>query len=137
MRRPLVAVAGSLAVLLAVATAAVAVVTIGQRDGGSGYGMHQMMNGESRWGDQDRPAGPRHWMHGAAVTTEYGYLTEMIAHHEEAVAAATELATLRPAADARLRTVDRGASQSAQIKQMKTWLADGAPADPPTSTTSP
>ena len=126
MRRPLVAVAGSLAVLLVVATAAVAAVTIGQRDGGTGYGMHQMMNGESRWGDQDRPAGPRQWMHGAAVTTEYGYLTEMIAHHEEAVAAATEL---RRSNRPQMRAFGQSivASQTAQIKQMKTWLAEWYP----------
>lgn len=126
MRRPLVAVAGSLAVLVALATAAIAVVANDQRDGGSGYGMHQMMNGQTRWGGNDGPPGPRPWMHGAAVTTEFGYLAEMVAHHEEAVAAATELQRSdRPQMRAFGRSIV--ASQTAQIDRMETWLAEWYP----------
>lgn len=123
MRHPLVAVAGSLVVLIAVATAAIGVVATGQRDGGLGYGMHQMMNGRTGWGDHDRQPGPRSWMHGAAVTTEFGYLTEMVAHHEEAIAAATELQRSdRP----QMRSFGRSivVSQTAQIDRMETWLAE-------------
>lgn len=126
MRRPLVVVAGSLAVLFAVATAAIAVIDNDGRDRGPGYGMGQMMTGQTRWGGQDRPSGPRHWMHGAAVTTEFGYLTEMVAHHEEAVAAATELQRSdRP----RMRAFGESivASQTAQIEQMDAWLAEWYP----------
>ena len=35
--------------------------------------------------------GPRAWRHGVAVDSEFGYLTEMVAHHQEAVAAAEQL----------------------------------------------
>jgi len=126
MRRPLVAVAGSLAVLFAVATAAFSLVNHDQRDGGFGYGMHQPVNGETRWRGQVRPAGPRQWMLGAAVTTEYEYLTEMLAHDEEAVAAATEL---RRSDRPQMRSIGQAivASQTARIKQMKTWLAEWYP----------
>lgn len=126
MRRPLVAVAGSLTVLLAVATSALAVVGNDQRDGGPGYGMHQMMNGQTGWGSRDQPPGPRHWMHGAAVTTEFGYLTEMVAHHEEAVRAATELER-SDRAQMHAFGASIVASQTAQIEQMQTWLADWYP----------
>lgn len=65
-------------------------------------------------------------MHGAAVTTEFGYLTEMVAHHEEAVAAATELQrSERPTMRAFGRSIVT--SQTAQIVQMKTWLAEWYP----------
>ena len=126
MRRPLVAVAGSLVVLIAAATAAIGVVVNDQRDGDFGYGMHQMMDGQTRWGDVDRPSGPRHWMHGTTVTTEFGYLTEMVAHHKEAVAAASEL---ERSDRAQMRAFGRSivASQTAQIERMETWLAQWYP----------
>ena len=126
MRRPLVAVVGSLAVLFAAATTAIAVVDNDPRDGGSGYGTNQMTNGQTRWGSQDRHPGPRHWMHGAAVATEFGYLTEMVAHHEEAVAAAPEL---RRSDRPQMRVFGQSvvASQTAQIEQMKAWLSEWYP----------
>lgn len=131
MRRPLLATAGSLVALFAMATAAVALTLVnGQRDAGSpGYGMQQMMDGPTRWGDQDRSPGQRGWMHGSAVTTEFGYITEMVAHHEEAVAAAAELQRSdRP----RMRSFGRSivTSQTAQIDQMNTWLAEWYPGRP-------
>lgn len=126
MRRHLVAVAGSLAVLLAVAAAAIAVVDNDRPERGSGYGMGQMMNGQTGWGGPDRRTGPRHGMHGAAVTSEFGYLTEMIAHHEEAVAAATELER-SDRAQMRAFAKSVAASQTAQIERMTAWLAEWYP----------
>jgi uncharacterized protein (DUF305 family) len=122
MSRRVVAVVGVLAVLLAVATVAVAAAVVHDRgEGGtSAYG------GPSMWRDRDRPLGERGWMHGFAVTTEFGYLTQMVAHHEEAVAAATELQRSdRP----QLRELGRSivASQTAQIDQMTAWLAEWYP----------
>lgn len=126
MRRPLVAVAGSLVVLLAVSTAAIAIVGNDQRAGGSGYGIHQMMTGPADWGGQDRPAGPHHGMHAAGITTEFGYLSEMVAHHKEAVTAATEL---RRSERPQLRALGQSivASQTAQIAQMNAWVAKWYP----------
>lgn len=125
MRRPLVAIAGSLVGLVAVTTAAIAVVDHDQRDGGTGYGIHQM-NGPAGRADHDRLRDPGHWMDGAADTSECGYLAEMVAHHEEAVAAATELQRSdRP----ELRDFGASivASQTAQIEQMQAWLAEWYP----------
>jgi uncharacterized protein (DUF305 family) len=94
----------------------------------------------ARW--RDRGDGPRDWqqpgrqgrgwmmpgpMHGSRVDSEYAYLAEMVAHHEEAVAAAQELKRSERAA---MREFGRSivASQSAQIEQMSGWLADWYPA---------
>ena len=123
MRRPVAVVAGSLVVLIAVATAAIAVVENRQRDGGFGYGMHQMMAGQPDGGRQLGSPSARDRMHGAAVTTEFDYLAEMVAHHEEAVAAAKQLArSARPQMRAFGRSIV--ASQTAQIDQMKGWLSE-------------
>lgn len=126
MRRPLVVVAGSLVVLLAVATAAIAVVEDRERDGGFGYGMHQVIVDQA---DRGRPlvlSGAGGWMPGAAVTSEFTYLTEMVAHHEEAVEAARQLERCeRP----QLRAFGQWivASQTAQIDQIKRWLSEWYP----------
>ena len=65
-------------------------------------------------------------MHGRSAVSEYAYLAEMVAHHEEAVAAAEQLqrsqrAEMREFGEA-IRT-----SQSAQIEQMQRWLAQWYP----------
>jgi len=62
-------------------------------------------------------------MHGMRAASEDVYLAEMVAHHGEAVAAAQQLqrsprAEMREFGDAIV------ASQSAQIDQMRQWLAD-------------
>jgi len=115
MRRALVAVVGVLAVVVAMAAAAVAGTVGGRHEDAPGYQMHGMTSAPP-----DR--GGTGWMHGSAVDSEFAYLTEMVAHHEEAVAAAQELQrSNRP----QMRTF--GASivttQSAQIDQMNAWLA--------------
>jgi uncharacterized protein (DUF305 family) len=56
------------------------------------------------------------------VGDEYAYLAEMVAHHEEAVAAAQQLQR-SPRAQMREFGAAIIASQSAQIDQMQRWLA--------------
>jgi uncharacterized protein (DUF305 family) len=122
MRRRVVAVVGVLAVLLAMATVAVAAAVLNDRgEGGtSSYG------GPSMWRDRDRPLGEHGRMHGFAVTAEFGYLTQMVPHHEEAVAAATELQRSdRPQLRALAQSIV--ASQTAQIDQMTAWLDEWYP----------
>jgi uncharacterized protein (DUF305 family) len=117
-------VAGSLVVLLAVATATIVMVESRQRDGG--YGMHQVMAGQPDGGRRFGSPGARDGMHGAAVDTEFDYLTEMVAHHEEAVAAARQLERSdRPQMRAFGQSIV--ASQTAQIDQMKGWLSEWYP----------
>ncbi|MEV1177454.1 DUF305 domain-containing protein [Nonomuraea sp. NPDC049784] len=77
------------------------------------------------WG----PMGPCGWMHNMYVSDEAGYLTHMVAHHEEAVAAARQLQrSNRP----QMRAL--GASivttQNAEIATMKDWLAKWYPGHP-------
>lgn len=126
MRRPLAVVAGSLAVLIAVATAALAVVDNRQRDDGFGYGMHRMMQDRPHMGGRAGPWGARGWMHGVPATSEFDYLAEMVAHHEEAMAAAINLERSdRPQMRAFGQSIVE--SQTAQIEQMREWLAEWYP----------
>ncbi|MFI7644274.1 DUF305 domain-containing protein [Nonomuraea sp. NPDC049400] len=79
------------------------------------------------WG----PMGPCGWMYDMYVSDEAGYLTHMVAHHEEAVAAARQLQrSSRP----QMRAL--GASivttQNAEIATMKRWLAKWYPGHPGT-----
>ncbi|WP_167289017.1 DUF305 domain-containing protein [Nocardioides seonyuensis] len=120
-------------VLLVGATTAVAVNVADNDDRWSGRGGAMMMSDRD-----DRPH--RNWqpgwhgpgpmmpggMHGIRVSSEDAYLAEMVAHHEEAVAAAREL---RRSPRARIREFGAAivASQSAQIDQMQQWLADWYP----------
>ena len=78
MRRPVLAVAASLlALLMAVATAAMALTFISQRGDAPGHRMSSMMAPRS-----DGQGGSGGGMHGAAVASEFDYLAEMVAHHE-------------------------------------------------------
>ncbi|MFC5492793.1 DUF305 domain-containing protein [Nocardioides caricicola] len=65
-------------------------------------------------------------MHGMRAASEDVYLAEMVAHHEEAVAAAQQLRR-SPRAEMREFGESIVASQSAQIDQMRQWLADWYP----------
>ena len=131
-----------LAVLVAVVTAVVASVTaaVAVTDVDGEWFGHREGLMSSQWHDDrgGRPGG-RHQpgSHGAVemmpgtvpgmqVASEYAYLAEMIAHHEEAVEAAQQLqrserAEMREFGEAII------ASQSAQIVQMQEWLADWYP----------
>jgi uncharacterized protein (DUF305 family) len=75
------------------------------------------------------PGGGHGMMLGAWPRSEYAYLVEMVAHHEEAVAAAQQLErSQRP----EMREFGAAiiSSQSAQIDQMQGWLADWYPSRP-------
>jgi uncharacterized protein (DUF305 family) len=68
----------------------------------------------------------------AAVTSEEQYLTEMVAHHQDAITAAEQLARSdRPLMRRLGATIVEG--QSAQVEQMQAWLdewyPDAEPAD--------
>jgi uncharacterized protein (DUF305 family) len=118
MKRPLVVLAVVLASLLVLASATTAVtLLIRDRDDRAQPMMGQPMMGAPAW-----PGA----MHRVGVRGEFSYLTHMIAHHEEAVAAAAELArSERP----RMRAFGRRIveTQSAQIEQMQAWLEDWYP----------
>jgi uncharacterized protein (DUF305 family) len=68
-------------------------------------------------------------MHGMRAGSEYAYLAEMVAHHEEAVASAQQLQR-SPRAEMRAFGEAIVASQSAQIDQMQQWLSDWYPDRP-------
>ncbi|GAA3248185.1 DUF305 domain-containing protein [Nonomuraea helvata] len=77
------------------------------------------------WG----PMGPCGWMHGMHVSDEAGYLTQMVAHHEEAVAAARQLQrSNRP--EMRALGASIVTTQNAEIATMKEWLAKWYPGHP-------
>lgn len=109
------AAAGLAVAALALGSATTAAVMAGQDDGSWWPGQHMGRAG---------PPGPTgfmgHMSH-ASVDSEYGFLVEMIAHHEEAIDAAGELARSdRPEMrDFGTRIIE---SQSAQVEQMQDWL---------------
>lgn len=66
------------------------------------------------------------WMHGGTLQNEADYLTTMVAHHQEAVAAATQLQRSdRPQMRAFGAAIVK--TQSAQIEQMNRWLRQWYP----------
>ena len=129
MRRPLVALVAALAAVV-VAMTAVA-VTISVRDDGIVNRSHPMMSNGARSPDNP-PGGSVHgwagWqmMGGSIAQDEFSYLTHMVTHHQEAVDAAGHLARSRRT---QMRAFGRNIvdTQSAQINQMKAWLATWYP----------
>ena len=76
--------------------------------------------------DVDGRMGPGMMFSAAGAAGEPGFLAEMVAHHEEAVTAARELARSdRP--EMRRLGEDVVRTQTAQIEQMTAWLADWYP----------
>lgn len=125
MRRLLALLVGMVAVL-ALTLTAVALPSPSQRGGSSGDWMDSASMMSDSGGAAVRRGGVAGWMHGAAAQSEFGYLTEMVAHHEEAVSAARELRrSARPAMREFGQAVVR--TQSTQIEQMRTWLAEWYP----------
>ncbi len=100
-----------------------------QGRGQGGFGRRPMMQGPGRGGLMyGAMAGGMH----AAVRSEYVFLVKMIAHHEEAIAAARELTRSdRPEMRALGRSIVEG--QTAQVEQMRAWLDEWYP-DRPTTT---
>ncbi|MCZ3387227.1 MAG: DUF305 domain-containing protein [Actinomycetia bacterium] len=115
MRSQTAAVMAGLAVLVAsIATAVVMTVTTG---GDTSPGHRDSMSAGS---------GAMAHVHGSRVASEYDYLSEMVAHHEEAVVAARELErSERPEMRAFGDSIVE--SQTAQIDQMQHWLDDWYP----------
>jgi uncharacterized protein (DUF305 family) len=129
MKRSVIAVVAAIAVLILAVTAVVAVTEWRQQGDAPGYGQRGMMSSSaSGQGEGNRIGriGPRAWMHGVAVGSEFEYLTEMVAHHREAVAAARQL---QRSDRQRMREFGRSivTTQSEQIAQMRRWLADWYP----------
>lgn len=114
-------VAAALAVAaLALGSATTAVVLTGQDDGAWWPGQH--MGGADPVGSMGRMGQMAH----TSVDSEYEFLVEMIAHHEEAITAAGELERsdrpeMRAFGD---RIIE---SQSAQVEQMQAWLSTWYP----------
>ncbi len=109
-------VAFTAAAVLVAATTAAAVI---------GLDHHDRRAGASR--DDDRGTSWV-WKHGQ-VDDEAGYLSRMVAHHREAVAAAAQL-TRSDRPQMRAFGADIVKTQSAQIEQMNAWLDQWHPEDP-------
>lgn len=116
MKRMVAMVAATVVVLLGLGTIGMAWI---HTDDDPGWGRHSMSS--SRW--MGSPHGPHH---ASAVTSEAGYLLEMVEHHREAVLAATELSRSDRRA---MRAFGRDVveTQSAQIELMEGWLAEWYP----------
>ena len=107
MTRIWAAVAAAAAIVLVLGVVAVQAVSGVDQ----GFRQHPMMD--------DRANGSDAWS--GRQVDEYGYLTQMVAHHEEAIAAAEQLSRSdRP----RMRQLGATivSSQSAQVAQMNEWL---------------
>jgi uncharacterized protein (DUF305 family) len=128
MRRPLLALAAVLAVLVAIAAAVATLSVGGQRGDGPGYGMNGMMS-RSQGAQPGCGHGANARMNGCAAGSEFAFLAGMVAHHQEAVKAAKELQR-----SSRPQMREFGASivqtQSAQIDQMSGWLGQWYPGRP-------
>ena len=68
---------------------------------------------------------------GMAVASEFDYLTQMIPHHDEAIAAAKVLQRGTQRQEMRNFAVSIIETQTAEVKQMKEWLAAWYPGQDP------
>lgn len=114
MRRIWAAVAATLTMAL-VLTVVVALA----RDGSGRDHWMRTANPGGHDGDGRAMVAPRHMK--SAASNEYDYLARMIAHHNEAIAAAGEL-TRSDRAQMRELGTSIETSQAAQVDQMTTWL---------------
>lgn len=141
MKRSILTVIAVLATVLALGATAWAVGPDRDGDGPPGRFAGPMMagpmmggwdSGHHGWGDHPGYGGMHGWMggmHGARAASERQWLTLMVAHHEEAVAAAQQLERSdRPEMRAFGEQIVK--TQSAQIEQMNSWLDEwyGGPA---------
>jgi uncharacterized protein (DUF305 family) len=127
MKRMVAIVAAAVVVLLGLGVAGTAWM---HTDDNAGWSQHSMST--SGW--MGGAGGVSH--HSTTVSSEADYLLEMVAHHREAVAAATELGRSdRP--EMRAFGRDVVATQSAQIMQMEGWLAEWHPSARAGSTYEP
>lgn len=124
MKRSLYVVVGALVAVVVAATTALGVLAVAEGDRSPMARGPAMMTPGAQSTPQ-RPDDP--WgsmsMHGTPMGSESDFLVEMVAHHQEAVAAARELtrsdrAAMRAFGESIVRT------QSEQIEQMRTWLRE-------------
>lgn len=126
MKRTLLIVATTTALVLGLVAAGLAIR--GDRDDWM-WGRHHdgqpfMMAGPGG----HMPGGPGGMGH-AAVTSEAEFLVEMVAHHEDAIEAASELSrSERPQMRALGESIVE--SQTVQVEQMNAWLAEWYPDAP-------
>ena len=133
MRR-VIAIVAAAVILLGGGIAGMALAHSDDEPGRSGH-----MMSTSGWmdGSMGPGSGVGPWMHSTTrVSDEASFLSEMVAHHREAVLAAGELSrSEEPAMRAFGRAVV--ADQSAQIVSMEGWLAEWYPAEPAEATYEP
>lgn len=124
MKRWLIVLAGVTAALVIIAGTAVATTLFNHRTSDA-QGARQQSSYSSTPG-QGAPRGSARmpgwgWMYGGTLSNERDYLTTMVAHHQEAVTAATQLQRSdRPQMRAFGAAIVK--TQSAQIEQMNSWL---------------
>lgn len=153
MRRVLVVVCAGVATVVVTAGLAVALTvddddvgpgmmsTTAQERGPGGVGRRPMMQGPGRGGMAygRMSGGMSNGMFGdmhVVVRSEYTFLVRMIAHHQEAIAAAGELSRSdRPEMHALGRSIVEG--QTAQVEQMQGWLDEWYPNRPTTTAYRP
>ena len=112
--RTALALAMAVVAVLVAGIATVVTLAVTDDDNWSGHGA-MMSSGTG--------GGTLHGMHGTRVASEYAFLAEMVAHHEEAVMAARELERSdRPEMRAFGESIVE--SQTEQIDQMEAWLAE-------------
>jgi uncharacterized protein (DUF305 family) len=127
MRRMIAIVAAAAVILLG---AGITGMALAHSDDDPGRGRHMMSTSGWMHGSAGSGSGVGPWMYGTTrVSDEASFLSEMVAHHREAVLAAGELSrSNEPAMRAFGRAVV--ADQSAQIVSMEGWLAEWYPGEP-------
>jgi uncharacterized protein (DUF305 family) len=128
MKRWLIVLVGVVAALVIIVGTAVATTLFNNRTSGSeGAGQqssYASTPGHAPHGSASMPGWG--WMHGGTLRNEADYLTTMVAHHQEAVTAATQLQRSdRPQMRAFGAAIVK--TQSAQIEQMNRWLRQWYP----------
>jgi len=132
MRRSVIAAIGALALVMAIAATAVALNGHDHNDDPR-HPMWGTTSGSSWSGPGWAPPDPGEsmgGMRGAWTDSEFDYLSEMVAHHREAVTAAQELERSERSA-MRAFGAQIVTTQSAQIEQMTAWLAQWYPGRSP------
>ena len=144
MKRLTLLIVTAVAVLAATAATAIGIASANHHDDSVRMGPGMMVPGSSStpgwWDDSWDSMMGRGMMGGGLMgrgaASEPAYLTEMVAHHQEAITAARQLARSdRPEMRALGESIVR--TQTAQIDQMKAWLADWYPNRSATTTYRP
>ena len=134
-----VVVASATAIVLTLVALTVTIAVQGRDDPGAGPrgngygGMYSMMRGDSGdWSNGFSTGQMGMWMQQSRVSSEEDFLTQMVAHHEEAITAAQQL-TRSDRAEMRALGESIVESQSAQVEDMNAWLVQWYPDGPQTT----